>query len=175
MRVVVISGSLGAGKTYTAAAIRDLLAARGERVAAIDLDWLCQSDPAPASDPYNDALGFRNLAAVYPNYVAAGVDYLVLARVVADAGDRARYEHALAGAEVRIVLLEASAPVRRIRLISREPAGQWQEDHLRRTDLLAAELAGLGAADFAVATDTRTGPELAADILEKLGWSSPQL
>jgi hypothetical protein len=170
MKAVVVSGTLGAGKTFTAAAIRDVLSARGERVAVIDLDWLCQCDPAPADDPYNDGLAFRNLEAVAPNYAAAGVAYLVLARVVADDGDRARYESALAGAEVSIVLLRASADTRRARITSREPAGPWRESHLRRTDLLAAELAGAGAEDFVVDTETRTGPEIAAEILETLGW-----
>jgi hypothetical protein len=78
MKALVVSGTLGVGKTYTAAAIRDGLLARGQRVAVIDLDWLCQADPAPANDPYNYGLGFRNLAAVFPNYVAAGADYLFL-------------------------------------------------------------------------------------------------
>ncbi|MCW2549208.1 MAG: hypothetical protein JWN96_3668 [Mycobacterium sp.] len=170
MKALVVSGTLGVGKTYTAAAIRDALLARGQRVAVIDLDWLCQADPAPANDPYNYGLGFRNLAAVFPNYVAAGADYLILARVVADERDRARYEGALPGAALKIVLLHASAATRRDRLVGREPAGLWRESHVNRTDQLGRELAALGTEDLAVNTDHRTGPEIAAEILEYLGW-----
>jgi hypothetical protein len=170
VKALVVSGTLGAGKTYTAAAVRDVLAVRGERVAVIDLDWLCQCDPAPAQDPYNDALGFANLASVYPNYAAAGVDYLVLARIVADAQDRARYESALAGAVVRIVLLTAPSGVRRDRIVSREPAGPWRDGHLRRTDLVAAQLARLAVEDLTVDTEDRTGSEVANEILETLDW-----
>ena len=132
MNAVVVSGTLGVGKTYTAAAVRDVLAARDERVAIIDLDWLCQCDPAPERDPYNDDLAFRNLAAVWPNYVAAGVEYLVLARVVANAEDRERYESTLVGAEVRVVVLETSAFVRRQRILEREQDLQAGPMHTRR-------------------------------------------
>jgi adenylylsulfate kinase len=170
MKALVVSGTLGAGKTFAAAAIRDALAARGERVAVIDLDWLCQCDPAPVQDPYNDALAFANLASVYPNYVAAGVDYLVLARVVADLHDRARYETALPGAQLQIVLLTASSAERRDRIVSREPAGPWRDGHLARTDIVADALEVLAVEDLKVTTDGRLGSEIANEILAGLGW-----
>ena len=170
MKALVVSGTLGAGKTHTAAAVRDVLAARGERVAVIDLDWLCQCDPAPALDPYNDALCLANLASVYPNYAKAGVEYLVLARIVADAHDRVRYESALPGAEVRIVLVTASSETRRHRIVSREPAGPWRDSHLGRTDQVAGLLAALAVEDLTVTTEGLTGNEVAREILEALGW-----
>ncbi len=170
MKALVVSGTLGAGKTFVAAAIRDVLAARGERVAAIDLDWLCQCDPAPLDDPYNDALAFANLASVYPNYVAEGVEYLVLARIVADLDDRVRYGTALPGAELQIALLTASSSMRRHRIVRRERPGPWRDGHLARTDMVADALAALAVEDVRVATDERTGAEIADEILGGLGW-----
>ena len=168
-RAVVISGTLGAGKTHIAWAARDLLVARGERCAIIDLDALCQMDPAPAEDPYNSGLGFRNLTAVWPNYDGAGVASLVIARVVDDADHRARYEQALPGAEVRIVRLDASPATRRARLVQREPKGPWRDGHLRRTDELAEALLGIDV-DLVVSNDEREAAEVAAEILSGLGW-----
>ena len=76
VRVVVISGTLGAGKTFAATAVHELLVSRGERCAVIDLDWLSQNDPAPRDDPFNDRLTFANLAAIWPNYVSSGTTHL---------------------------------------------------------------------------------------------------
>jgi hypothetical protein len=69
-------------KTKLASNIWDLLSQRGLLCAVVDLDWLCQMDPAPEGDRYNQLLMFANLAAIWPCYEAAGVQYFVLARVV---------------------------------------------------------------------------------------------
>ena len=161
MRVLVVTGTLGAGKTFAAAAVRDVLAVRGERVAVIDLDWLCQREPAPVEDPYNDALCFRNLAAVWPNYAAEGVQFLVLARVVGERSDRGRYESAMPGADVRIVRVDASPQTCRDRLVAREPEGRWRDGHVSRTEALAIQLAALSVEEFVVDNDGRAGPDVA--------------
>lgn len=167
---MVISGTLGAGKTHTAGAVRDLLVARGERCAVIDVDWLCQADPAPDDDPYNNRLAFANLEAVWPNYAIRGVEYLVLARVVEDEEDRNRYCRALPGAEVRIVRVEASRTTRADRLVAREPEGLWRDGHLARTDVLGERLAAIGLDDLVVSNEQRSGEVVAAEILSGLGW-----
>ena len=136
----------------------------------IDVDWLCQADPAPDDDPYNDRLAFANLEAVWPNYAVRGVDYLVLARVVEDEAHRDRYRRALHGAEVRIVRVEASPGTRADRLVAREPEGPWRDGHLARTDVLAARLAALGLDDLVVSNERRSGEVVAAEILSGLGW-----
>jgi chloramphenicol 3-O-phosphotransferase len=170
VHAVVISGTLGAGKTRVAEELRDLVAERGSRCAVIDLDWLCQLDPSPENDPYNDRLGFANLAAIWPNYTAAGIDYLILARVVEDRGDRKRYLRAMPGASVAIVRVVASSPVRQQRLRQRMPEGQWLDGHLARTDQLAARLAELSLDDHVVDNDVRPPSEVATEILRLLGW-----
>lgn len=169
-RLLVVSGTLGAGKTHSAEAVADLLAERGEAVGVIDLDWLCQMHPAPADDPYNDALALDNLAAVWPNYQRRGVEYLILARVVENVEDRARYEAAVPGADVRIVRVEASAATRAARLTAREPEGASRDRHLGRTDALAARLRELDADDLVVQNDDVTGMVVARDVLSGLGW-----
>src|SRR5690554_308565 len=93
-RVLVINGTMGAGKTTVAAAIHDVLTQRGARSGYIDADFLCQAKPAPASDPFNQALMFDNLTAVASNYRARGYGLMVASRVVEDPEDRSRWEQA---------------------------------------------------------------------------------
>ncbi len=170
VKAVVISGSLGAGKTHLAEDLGDALSLRGLPCAVVDLDWLCGMHPAPKDDRYNQQLMFTNLAAIWPNYEAAGVQYLVLARVVENPGDRLRYEQSLNGAEVKIVRVEASSTTRRARLIEREPEGFWRDGHLSRTDDLAKTLEDLGLDDFVVQNDGRVIGDVTAEVIEFLEW-----
>jgi shikimate kinase len=167
--VLVVSGTLGAGKTTIAWAVRDLLVGWGRSCAIVDLDALCQKEPPPADDPYNDRLGFANLAAIWPHY--ADVEHLVIARVVEDAGDKARYERALGGSRVTVVRVDASPEARRARLTEREPEGPWRDGHLARTDALAERLAALALDDHVVANDARPARDVAEEIAARLGWA----
>jgi len=169
-RVIVVSGTVGAGKTTTAGALRHLLASHGNVCADIDLDALCQLSPTPAHDPFNNRLGLANLAAVWPNYVAAGATHLVLARVVEDPADRARYAGALPGCELRIVRIEAAAETRARRLTAREEGAASREWHLARSDVLADRLQELDLDDLVISNEGRPIEDVAAEILERLGW-----
>lgn len=170
-RVIVVSGTLGAGKTYTAGALRDALVGRGARCGVIDVDWLCQNDPAPNDDPYNDRLAFLNLKAVWPNYAASELEYLILARVVGDTEHRAQYAAALPGCEIRIVRIEASPGICAARLTARMPTGPWLDGHLARTNMLAERLRELAVEDLVVSNDEGcSGAEVADDVLRGLDW-----
>jgi hypothetical protein len=136
----------------------------------IDVDWLCQNDPAPFDDRFNDRLAFANLSAVWPNYAATGIEYLILARVVEDPADRARYQEALPGCAIRIVRVEASQQTCARRLAQRMPAGPWLTAHLERTDALANRLRALALEDLVVVNDSPFAIELAAMILAGLDW-----
>lgn len=169
-RVIVVSGTIGAGKSTAAGAIRHELAAQGHVCADIDLDALCQLSPTPANDPFNNNLGLANLKAVWPNYVVAGATHLVLARVVEGPDDRCRYADALPGCEIRIVRLVASAETRRQRIASREVEATSREWHLARTDILADRLQELALEDVVVSNDNRPIEDVAAEVLTQLGW-----
>lgn len=169
-KVIVVSGTLGAGKTFTADALRDVLVDRGARCAVIDVDWLCQNDPAPADDRFNDRLAFTNLTAVWPNYAATGTEYLVLARVVEDPEDRMRYEAAFPDCTVRIVRVDAAPTTCARRLRRRMPAGSWRDAHLARTDVLADRLRVLALEDLVVVNESQPATDLASEILDGLDW-----
>lgn len=175
-RVLVVNGTIGAGKTTVAAAVHDVLTQRGARSGFIDADLLCQAQPAPASDLFNQALMFDNLAALAPNYRSRGHGLMIIARVVEDADERGRWEQALSSAdagvaEVTIVRVVAPEDVRLARIARREPEGYWQEWASARTVELDAALEALDLDDVVVDNSgDRDRLDVALEVLERIGW-----
>jgi GNAT superfamily N-acetyltransferase/predicted kinase len=173
-RVLVLNGTVGAGKSTVASAIRDVLTERGARNAFIDADSLCQAEPANVGDPYNQELLFANLRAVAPHYRAGGFGCVVIPRVVEDEADRAGYEAAFAGphgpAEVTIVRLTASEEARFARIKEREPEGLWRDWALARTVELEEALDAAEVDDAVVANEGRAPRETAEQVLDLAGW-----
>jgi N-acetyltransferase len=62
--VLIISGSMGAGKSTVLGEIHDLLVEREIPHAAIDFDALSLSWPVIRNAPFNSWIGFENLRAV---------------------------------------------------------------------------------------------------------------
>ncbi|RII85092.1 adenylyl-sulfate kinase, partial [Clavibacter michiganensis subsp. insidiosus] len=69
---VILTGTVGAGKTTTMHALGDLLAARGVRHALVDMDAVRLLHPAPPADPFQQELALRNLGDLSRNYREAG-------------------------------------------------------------------------------------------------------
>lgn len=173
-RVLVINGTMGAGKTTTAAAIHDLLKEDGVRTAFIDADALCQASPAPDDDPFQQRLLFDGLAALAPVYRGRGLGCIVLARVVEDPDDRDRYGSVFSGpagpAEVSIVRVTASQDTRFARVTDREPEGYWRDLGLARTVELEDVLEDLDLDDGVVSSEGATRLEVARAALDVAGW-----
>src|SRR5882762_8689537 len=80
--LLIITGTMGAGKTTVLAEASDILALRHITHAAIDLDALGLAHlPSAAS---NDGVMYRNLESVCKNYASHGVKRLLLARAMED-------------------------------------------------------------------------------------------
>lgn len=173
-RVLVVSGTMGAGKTAVASAIGDILGGRGARFGWIDGDALCQAGPIAPGDPHNQALLFDALAGVAPAYRKRGLGIVVIARVVEDPDDRARYAHAFrsdgGSADVTIARVTAPEDVRLARIDAREPEGEWREFGRARTVELEASLDALDLEDLAVENAGRPAAEAAAELLDAIGW-----
>lgn len=173
-RVLVINGTVGAGKTTTASACHDTLVAQGARAAYIDADFLCQAEPALADDPYNQRLLFENLAGVAPNYRHRGYGCMVIARVVEDPADRERYARAFSStagsAQVSVVRVSAPEDVRLDRVAAREPEGYWRDKLQARTVELEANLDALDLDDATVSTVGRDRLDVARQVLAAAGW-----
>lgn len=173
-RVLVVNGSIGAGKTTVAWAAFEALEGRGARAAMIDGDYLCQAKPTSGADPYNQQLLFANLAAVAPVYREAGFGYMVIARVVEDEDDRASYARAFAahGLPGEVVIGRVTAPesLRKTRIVGRDLDPAWREWGHARTVELEATLDALSLDDVVVTNAHRSPLETAQELLGLIGW-----
>ena len=166
--LLIISGSLGTGKTTVLNEASDLLTEAGIPHAAIDLDGLAVMHPR--HDPHGERLSFANLAAVWPNYVAAGADRLIIARVVEDRADLDRYRAAIPGAQPVVCRLTAAVGVIHERLRVREP-GMFLEQALSRAAELDSILDRSRVEDFSVDNGSgRPVGAVAREVLRHAGW-----
>ena len=154
--VLMISGSMGAGKTTVLGEASDLLAASGIEHAAIDLDTLSMG-------LFSGDVTVPNLAAVWTNYAALGVTRLLLADAE---GDRGRIRQAVPGAEITVCRLRASIPTMQQRVRLREP-GVRQEEFVERVALLERTI---GGEDFSVGNEGRDVTAVAREVLVRAGW-----
>jgi len=165
---LLITGTVGVGKSTVAAEISDILADLKIPNAAVDLDALRWQWP-PTSE-WNGDLMFENLAALWPNYQAHGASHLILAGVLEDPAELVRYRAAVPGAEITVCRLVAPEAVRLDRLHGRMPAGPSRDWHLDRTVELERILDRLAVEDFAVENGDRPVREVALEVLVRAGW-----
>ncbi|WP_197024673.1 GNAT family N-acetyltransferase [Cellulomonas sp. KRMCY2] len=169
-RVLVINGTVGAGKTTIAAAAAALLGERQVPHAWLDADVFRRVWPTPPGDPFAQQVVFAQLAAIAPNLAAHGYWRVLLADVVEDPADRERYEAAFDGADVAIVRLTVSEASRLARLTEREDDRSARDWHLARTVELDRILDTAGLDDVVVDNDGRPPREVAAEVLAAAGW-----
>lgn len=170
-RVLVVNGTVGAGKTTVAEVVADLLREWGVPYAWIDVDALRRAYPTAPNDPFGQAVALDHLEAMAGVLRRRGYRHVVLAEVIERAADRELYERAFDGAELAVVRLEASEATRLARLASRE-RDPWRDWHLTRTVDLAAILEVAGVDDAVVANEgDRSLREVAAQVLTAAGWA----
>jgi hypothetical protein len=166
VHVLVISGSMGSGKTTVLGEASDILTARGIVHAAIDVDCLGLGH-FPDGDP--DDLTLRNLAAVWDNCARAGVTTLLLSELLDTVAQRERLRHAIPGAEIVVCRLRASVATMEQRIRIREP-GMLQEKFVARVAELEASLDAGRVEDFSVNNDGRNVTEVATEVLVRARW-----
>lgn len=172
-RALLITGTVGVGKTSAADLLGDLLCDAGVPHAVMDLDRLCQSWPAPDDDPFNSGLLLRNLSALTANYLDAGVRRLVLAGVAENTAARDGYQAAI-GMPLTVCRLTADLPAVHSRLRRRHEADNDPESlpwHLERAGRLHQILDQADIADFTIDTTHVPLPAVASAILKTTGWT----
>lgn len=166
---IIVTGPVGAGKTTVARLVQEELAGRGLPSAFIDQDALRMVLPTPPGDRFGSRLGQRNLAAIWPNLVDAGVRCVVIADVVEDAADAATYAHLMPGVAITIVRLDVPMDLIHERLRFRERTA----DDLAWSVARAPELQGImeraGIGDLVIDVGARTPEKIAAEIIERTG------
>ena len=164
--VIVISGSMGSGKTTVLAEASDLLAARGVVHAAVDLDAL--GIAYLAEEERNDLI-HRNLASIWENYAAAGVTRLLLAAAVESRAELDRIQKAIPGSTVVVCRLRARLETMQQRVSVREP-GMLREQLIARVAELDTLLDRAQLEDFSLANDDASVTDVARELLVRAGW-----
>ena len=168
---VFLNGAVGVGKTTVADAISALEPAPH---AVIDLDAVRRLHPAPASDVFNHELELRNLRALAANYRAAGARRFILAGVIEEAAEVARYTAALEADGMLVCRLVADPAVVERRLRARHSADPEGLDwHLHRAGELAAILDAAALDDLVVDATDATPDEIARRLRAAAGWDGP--
>ena len=168
MQLLVISGSMGAGKTAVMGEVSDLLLARGIQHAAIDLDMV---QTPLLSDDQSHQLHLQNVTALFDNCRAAGIDRFVVAGAIENAAQLAELKSAANANRVIVCRLTASHQTMSDRLRAREP-GVRREEFVERALHLDARLASAGVEDFAIANDGHSITDVATEMLERAAWTA---
>ena len=165
-KALVITGSMGAGKTTVLGEASDILAARGIAHAALDLDAL---GIVGVSDAVTLDLMRRNLVAVLENYASVGIDRFLIAEALESLADRERLAEALGSAEMAVCRIRASVATMQARVRLREP-GSLQNEFVRRAATLDAALDAAAVEDFTIDNDNRSITDVAREMLILAGW-----
>jgi adenylylsulfate kinase len=167
---VFLNGTVGVGKTTTAAALGNLLTEHHIPHAVVDLDETRRMWPSPAGDRFHARLSMQNLAALAANYRSAGAQRLVLAGVVESRDHVTAVERAI-GDSISVVRLVAAGDVTDARLQQRDV---YDVDGLAWSLERRGELHGILEAadidDHVVVSDGRQPAALAEEIFARLGW-----
>jgi hypothetical protein len=168
---VILTGTVGAGKTTTMHALGALLAARGVPHALVDMDAVRLLHPARAADPFQQELALRNLGDLARNYREAGARVVLVAAVVESAADLPRHAAALGARDPLLVRLTVDADAVRSRLDARHgddaAALAW---HRARAPELAAIIDAADLGGLAIDTTSRTPAEVSTLVADRAGW-----
>lgn len=165
-RVLVISGSMGAGKTTAMGEASDLLSARQIVHAAFDLDAL---GVVLLPEAQSGALHYRNLAAIYDNCRAAGIDRFLIAAAIESGESLRDLTASLDQATISVCRLIASVDTMVERLRTRE-VGMRQREFLERSAVLNAILDAASVEDFRIVNDARNITSVAEEMLVRANW-----
>ncbi len=165
--VILLSGSVGVGKTAVLAEIHQILSELSVPHACVERDALACSWPAERR--FNDVLALRNLRAVWANFRAAGATRLIIAGVVESFDDLEGYRRAVPGSSITTCRLMASEATRLHRLRSREH-GAGLDWHLERTVKLEEILDAVRLEDFVVTNENQALRSVASEVLVRAKW-----
>jgi chloramphenicol 3-O-phosphotransferase len=168
---VILTGTVGAGKTTTMHALGTLLGERGVPHARVDADAVRLLHPAPADDPFQQEVELQNLRDLSRNYREAGARVVLVAAVIERAADLPRYAEALGSRTPLVVRLSVDPAAVLSRLDTRHAD---DADALAWHRVRAPELAGIidaaGLGGLVIDTTSRTPAEVAALVADRAGW-----
>ncbi len=169
LRVLLITGTVGSGKTSVLLEIGEALGQDGRPYAIVDLDWLAWLRPSAQSGATVQGVLVANLAHVAGTFRAAGVERLALARAIRRVDEVEAIRDSLGPCELTVARLVA-APAEIARRLEARDTGAQLAEHLAEAGAFAAEAEAAGIGDLVVATDDRAIASVAQEVLVSAGW-----
>jgi hypothetical protein len=167
--LLIITGSMGSGKTSVLAEASDILALRHIVHAAIDLDALGLAHLPSAVG--TDGVMYRNLQSACENYASLGVTRLLLARAMEDRTEFELCRTVVSAASITVCRLTASIDTMQQRVRTRE-SGVLQAQYAERVAILEAILNRERLEDFVIINEGRPITDVAQEMLMRAGWIS---
>jgi hypothetical protein len=165
--LLIITGSMGSGKSTVLGEASDLLKLQGIPHAAIDLDTLSIFHLPVEVD--GSHVGLRNLQCVWMNYAALGLNRLLLASAIESPMALESCRQAVGAKRTVMCRLTVSleAMQRRVRL--REP-GIFQQSFVARVAELNDMLDRAHLEDFSIPNEDGSVTSVAREMLMRAGW-----
>jgi hypothetical protein len=154
---LVISGSMGSGKTSVLGEASDLLTARDVAHASIDLDAI---GTAGVPDDVSRRVTLDSLAAIDTTVRDAGLDRLLIAEAVDSRATVERLRLAMPESQIVVCRLTAAIPTMQARLRVREP-GMLQARFVAHAAELEGVLDSFALEDFRVSNQDRSITDVA--------------
>jgi hypothetical protein len=167
--LLIITGTMGAGKTAVLGEASDILALRQIIHAAIDLDALGVAHLPSATR--SDGVMYDNLRSIYGNYAALGVQRFLVARAIEDGAQLELCRATIPAANVVVCRLTASIEAMKRRVETRD-LGMMQHEYVARVAKLNLILDRARLENFAVINEQRSLSDVAYEMLVKAGWIS---
>jgi len=167
--LLIITGSMGAGKTAVLGEASDILAQRQIVHAAIDLDALGLAYLPSAA--FSLGVMYDNLRSICRNYAALGVQRFLVARAIEDHAQLKLCRDIIPAANTFVCRLTASIETMKRRVQMRD-LGISQGKYVARVAKLNVLLDHAKLEDFAVTNEDRSLTEVAGEMLVRAGWIS---
>lgn len=167
--LLIITGSMGAGKTSILAEASDILASRHIVHAAIDLDAFGLAYLSPATS--EDSVMYTNLKFICRNFASLGVRRFLVARALENCAELELCRGAARAARAVVCRLTASVRTMQRRVRIRE-SGLSRQIYIARVAELNALLDAASLEDFSVANEHRSLTDVANEMLLSARWIS---
>lgn len=164
-QILVITGTVGVGKSSVADEVYEILKKQSAHLALINLDELGYTGTAPKDDPFNINLRFKNLQAIWKNYEEAGTKGVIIPFVVEHRQSIKRFTQAIPNADIHVIRLDAPIDVVKER-IRKRPMGGSLEWHLKRAAELAQILKHNKPEDIVIETVGKSISDVAKEIIK---------
>ena len=169
--LLLFTGPTGVGKSVVADEVFEILRKTSTPIALVNFDELTYASPL-ADDPHGTKLGLKNLRTMWPNYVEAGANKLIIPYVIESQQDIDNLRASVPNADIFVVRLAASMAALEDRLRNR-PMGGSLEWHLSRAQELTNHYTNNNIGDIVIDTDNKTIHEVAEEVIAKWSPSAP--